>query len=56
LRYRRPARIQRRLGLRARLVRVEGRDYFVQGEIVDESGAVLTEADARWRRIDTRPG
>lgn len=51
LRYRRPAPAAAALVIRGRLLRCEDRDFFVEGEIVDEAGGVLTEADARWRRI-----
>jgi len=52
LRYRRPVRTGAKLVLRGRLVRVLGRDYRVEGEILDGDGHTLTEADARWRRVD----
>jgi uncharacterized protein (TIGR00369 family) len=51
LRYRRPAPTGTPLRIRGRLLRSEGRDYWMAGEIVDSRGRVLTEADARWRRI-----
>jgi uncharacterized protein (TIGR00369 family) len=51
LRYRRPAPVGVPLVLRARLVRSEGRDFFVTGEIVSPKGEVLTTAEARWRRV-----
>jgi uncharacterized protein (TIGR00369 family) len=56
LRYHRPAPIAVPLTLRARLVRAEGRDFFVTGEIVSPKGEVLTSAEARWRRVLRRPG
>lgn len=52
LRYRRPAPTHVPLAIHGRLLRVEGRDYFLEGEIVDPGGEVLTRAEARWRRID----
>lgn len=52
LRYRRPCPTLVPLRVRGRLLRTEGRDVFVEGEIVDEAGEVLTVAEARWRRID----
>ena len=55
LRYRRPAPIGVPLTLRARLVRSEGRDYYVEGEIVSPGGDVLTTAESRWRRLLRRP-
>jgi uncharacterized protein (TIGR00369 family) len=51
LRYRRPAPIAVPLTLRARVVRSEGRDFFVTGEILSSAGDVLTTAEARWRRV-----
>lgn len=51
LRYRRPAPTGTPLRIRGRLLRSEGRDYWMAGEIVDANDVVLTEADARWRRI-----
>jgi acyl-coenzyme A thioesterase PaaI-like protein len=51
LHYRRPAPIGVPLTLRAHLVRTEGRDFFVSGEIVSPKGEVLTTAEARWRRV-----
>jgi acyl-coenzyme A thioesterase PaaI-like protein len=54
LRYRRPAPIGKPLTLRGRLVRSEGRDFLVAGEIVAPGGEVLTSAESRWRRITRR--
>jgi acyl-coenzyme A thioesterase PaaI-like protein len=51
LRYRQPAPVAVPLEIRARLVRAEGRDFFVAGEIVSPAGDVFTTAEARWRRI-----
>jgi uncharacterized protein (TIGR00369 family) len=56
LSYRRPAPVGRRVVVRGRLVRNDGRDVYLEGEIVDEDGRTLTTAEARWRRIDGRPG
>ncbi len=52
LRYRRPAPTGTPLILRARHLRHEGKDHFLEGEIVDAGGEVLTLAEARWREID----
>jgi uncharacterized protein (TIGR00369 family) len=49
LRYRRPTPVGRPLCLRGRFLRCEGRDVFVEGEIADEAGEILTRAEARWR-------
>ena len=54
LRYRRPAPAGAPLTLRARLLRREERDFFVEGEIVDAEGNTLTRAEARWRQIAPR--
>ena len=51
LRYRRPAPVAVPLTLRARLLRSEGRDFIVAGEIVSPQGDVLTTAESRWRRV-----
>jgi uncharacterized protein (TIGR00369 family) len=56
LRYRRPAPTGTPLILRARHLRAEGRDHYLEGEILDADGKVLTRAEARWCEIpDTRP-
>ena len=55
LSYRRPAPVAVPLTVRARLVRTEGRDFFVTGEIVSAGGQLLTRAEARWRRVDRPP-
>ena len=51
LRYRRPAPTAVPLTIRGRLLRAEGRDFFVAGEIVSPAGEVLTTAESRWRRV-----
>jgi uncharacterized protein (TIGR00369 family) len=51
LRYRRPAPVGVPLRIRGKLLRAEGRDFFVSGEIVSPAGEVLTTADARWRSV-----
>ena len=51
LRYRRPCPAGQPLLLRGELVRVEGRDVFVKGEILEPGGEVVTRAEARWRRL-----
>ena len=55
LEHRRPALVGRRVVVRGRLVRTDGRDVYLEGEIIDEGGETLTTAEARWRRIDRRP-
>ena len=54
LRYRRPAPVAVPLTLRGRLLRSEGWDYFVAGEILSQSGELLTTAESRWRRVQRR--
>ena len=51
LRYRAPVHIDAELVLRGEVLRVEDRDYFATGHILDTEGTVLTEASARWRRL-----
>ena len=55
LRYRRPAPVAVPLTVRAKLLRAEGRDFFVSGEIVSPGGEILTTAEARWRRVRRNP-
>lgn len=52
LRYRRPVPTGVPLRVRGRLVRAEGRDHFVEGEILGPDDERLTRATARWRRVD----
>lgn len=52
LRYRRPVPSETRLTIRGRIVRDEDPNYFTEGEITAASGDVLTQAEARWRRLD----
>jgi uncharacterized protein (TIGR00369 family) len=51
LRYRRPVATNSPLTIRARISREEGPSLFIDGEIVDEAGDILTGAEARWRRL-----
>ncbi|RIL00853.1 MAG: hypothetical protein DCC71_18410 [Proteobacteria bacterium] len=51
VRYRRPTPTGEPLTIRARLVRSEGRDLWMEGEIRDAEGRVCTEATSRWRRL-----
>ena len=51
VRYRKAAPIEVPLVIRATLTRVDGSNLFLRSEIVDAAGDVLTEADARWRRL-----
>jgi len=55
LNYRRPAPVGRPVVVRGRLVRTDGRDVYLEGEIIGEDGQTLTTAEARWRRIERRP-
>jgi acyl-coenzyme A thioesterase PaaI-like protein len=52
LRYRRPVGTQTELRVVGRHLRSDGRDYYVEGDILGAEGEVLTHAEARWRRID----
>jgi acyl-coenzyme A thioesterase PaaI-like protein len=52
LRYRRPVPTGTELHIVGRHVRSDGRDHYVEGDILDAEGQVLTHAEARWRRID----
>jgi uncharacterized protein (TIGR00369 family) len=49
--YRRPVPTGEAIVLWARRTRQEGRRHFVQGEIRDRTGEVLTSASALWIRI-----
>lgn len=51
MRYRRPAPTGEPLTLRGRFVRSEGRDLWMEGEILDAGGRICTEATSRWRRL-----
>lgn len=52
LRYRRPCPVGEPLVLEGRVQRVEGASAFVEGEIRNAAGEVVTVAEARWRRLD----
>jgi uncharacterized protein (TIGR00369 family) len=56
LRYRRPVPSGQPLIVRAELQRSEGRDFWVEGVILDAEGERLTVAEARWRSIGRREG
>lgn len=51
LRYRRPVPIADEVVARARIERIEERDFFVVGAIVGPDGDHLTEATSRWRQL-----
>ncbi len=51
LRYRRPVPTEVELVVRGELVRVDGRDVHLRGEIATPNGEVLTTAASRWRRL-----
>lgn len=55
LRYRRPVPVEVPIAIIGDLVRVEGRNHFVQGRIENAAGEVLTTAEARWVRLDLAP-
>jgi uncharacterized protein (TIGR00369 family) len=52
LRYRRPAPTGVKLRVVGRLVRVEGRDLYMEADLIGPDDVVLTRSEARWRRID----
>ena len=52
LRYRRPARTEEMVVLVGELEGVEGRNVHVRGEIQSEGGKTLTQATARWVRLE----
>ena len=51
IRYRRPAPSEQVLTIRGEFDRIEDVAVHLKGSILDENGALLTEATARWRRI-----
>jgi acyl-coenzyme A thioesterase PaaI-like protein len=51
LRYRRPAPIATPIIARAEMVRVDGADVFLRGELLGSDGTVFTTAEARWKAI-----
>jgi len=50
-RYHRPTPTGEPITIRARLVRSEGRDLWMEGDIRDARGRVCTEGTSRWRRL-----
>jgi uncharacterized protein (TIGR00369 family) len=55
LRYRRPVPLGEEVVVRGELVRVDGRDFHVEGRIESRTGELLTGARARWRSLDVPP-
>ena len=51
LSYRRPGPLDEDVVARARHLRTEGRDLFVEGAIVAVDGTELTVATSRWRQL-----
>jgi uncharacterized protein (TIGR00369 family) len=51
LRYRRPVPVAEPIAVHAQLLRIEGRNYFVEGRIENSAGEVLTSATGRWVRL-----
>jgi uncharacterized protein (TIGR00369 family) len=51
LRYRRPTPTNVPLLIRGRVVRRDDPNIFLEAEIVDADGEVLTTAEARWKRL-----
>jgi uncharacterized protein (TIGR00369 family) len=54
LTYRAPVMLADEVVARARLVRTDGRDFHVEGAIVDADGRELTTAVSRWRQPRVR--
>jgi len=54
VKYHRPTPTGEPLRIRARLVRNEGRDLWMEGEIRDADGRLCTEATSRWRRLSRK--
>ncbi len=55
LSYLRPCPAGEPLRILGELVRTEGRDLYLRGEIRNAAGEVMTRAEARWRRLQPRP-
>lgn len=51
LRYRRPANTLTALTVRGTVVRYEDPNFFIEGQILDTDGKLLTGAEARFRRL-----
>lgn len=51
LRYRRPAPIETPIIARAEVLRVDGDDVFLRGELRGEDGTIFTTAEARFKAI-----
>jgi uncharacterized protein (TIGR00369 family) len=52
LRYRRPVHLDTPLTVKGWVARIEGPNFFAEGEICSADGEVLTSAEARWRRLE----
>jgi uncharacterized protein (TIGR00369 family) len=51
VRYRKPMPIETLLTIRGHLSRTEGSNLFLNGEILDDRGELLTEGQSRFRRL-----
>jgi len=52
LRYRRPVPVDAPIAVCGDLVRIDGRNHYVEGRIENAAGDVLTVAEARWCLIE----
>jgi acyl-coenzyme A thioesterase PaaI-like protein len=52
LRYRRPAPIATPIIARGEMLRVDGDDVFLRGELRGRDGTVFTTGEARWKAIE----
>ena len=55
LRYHAPAKTECELTIRGEFERLDGRDVYLKGAILDPADKLLTSATARWRILEPRP-
>jgi uncharacterized protein (TIGR00369 family) len=51
LKYRKPAYVGKPLTVQGELIRVDGKDHFLEGRIIGPEGEILTTARSRWRQL-----